>query len=211
MDALVKQATNKRVRQLQGKRSPIPKKRKPTGGYTHIKKALLHENEILYPILLEHVILVVDETTMSVDTIEVILGQNSQATKLENVTQEDQEKQLSAVQDVFIRKLTLRIMSSTTSVGVGLVLKVVSRASYQLMFNPSIVTITLMAKSSVTAIFFADGAPVGSTPSSWHAKDGSSNWVYVRFLSARLPVAFVLQWNVRPVEIQLTTRLRPAI
>ncbi|KAH8156839.1 hypothetical protein CIB48_g11406 [Xylaria polymorpha] len=149
MDAPVKQATNKRIRQLQGKLSPIPKKRKPTGGYTHIKKLidraftfkftstpsfaqthplsqavellclfalvkiesvvtsavkLLHENRISYPILLEHVILIVDETNMSVDTIEVILGQNSQAKKLEKVTHEDQEKQLSAVQDVFIRK-----------------------------------------------------------------------------------------------------------
>ncbi|KAI0423689.1 hypothetical protein F5Y09DRAFT_336383 [Xylaria sp. FL1042] len=195
MDAPVKRATNKRIRQLQGKLSPIPKKTKPTGGYTHIKKTdrqgfhlqihihtiicanpppipgcrtivpirydnrkrvmlfkyhpkhatvtldyflnccwmsnpdrkfqalvkiesvvtsavkLLHENKISYPILLEHVILIVDETNMSVDTIEVVLGQNSQAKKLEKVTQEDQEKQLSAVQDVFIRKTLFQLAS----------------------------------------------------------------------------------------------------
>lgn len=77
---------------------------------------LLHENRISYPILQEHVILIVDETNMSVDTIEVILGQNSQAKKLEMVTQEDKEKQLSAVQDVFIRKVRCSILYCSTYV-----------------------------------------------------------------------------------------------
>ncbi|KAI1428245.1 hypothetical protein F5Y12DRAFT_48051 [Xylaria sp. FL1777] len=76
---------------------------------------LLHKNKISCPILLEHVILVVDETNMSVDTIEVILGQNSQAKKLEKVTQEDQEKQLSAVH-VFIRKVGCSILHYSTYV-----------------------------------------------------------------------------------------------
>ncbi|KAI1188134.1 hypothetical protein F5B17DRAFT_396957 [Nemania serpens] len=72
---------------------------------------LLHENKISYLILQEHVVLIVDETQMSVDNIEVVLGQNSQAKKLEKVTQEEQEKQLSAVQDVFIRKIFFQLAS----------------------------------------------------------------------------------------------------
>lgn len=75
---------------------------------------LLHENKISYLILQEHVVLIVDETQMSVDNIEVVLGQNSQAKKLEKVTQEEQEKQLSAVQDVFIRKVRCSILYYST-------------------------------------------------------------------------------------------------
>ena len=77
---------------------------------------LLHENGISYPIRPEHVVLVVDEANMSADTIQVILGSNSRAQKLEKVTQEDREKQLSAVEDIFIRKVRCQISYCSTYV-----------------------------------------------------------------------------------------------